>query len=101
MTDSPSATEFLRSVMHDRGADIRDRVEAAKALLVIEGPNGPPHLWPPTLTIRITLPQPIEMQRLFETFLPELQRDLLSIKKCYEQGLDVPDLEFMQVKGRA
>ena len=41
------------------------------------------------------------MQRLFETFSPELQRDLLLIKKCYDQGLDVPDLDFMPVKGRA
>lgn len=87
--------------MCDREAPIRDRVRAAKALLAIEGPHGPPRMQPPSFTIRITLPPALEMQRMWESFSPELQQDLLLIKCCYEQGLDVPDLDFMQVKGQA
>jgi hypothetical protein len=95
-----SPTAFLRSVMHDRTAPIRDRVRAAKALLKIEGPNGPPHLQPPSLTIRIHLPHALEMQRLWESFSPEMQKDLMYLKRCYDQGIEGPfDIADMQVKG--
>ena len=97
-----SPTAFLRTVMHDRTAPIRARVRAAKALLRIEGPNGPPHLQPSSLTIRIQLPQVLEMQRLWKSFSPEMQRDLMYLKQCYDQEIEGPfDIDHMPVKGHA
>jgi hypothetical protein len=90
--------EFLYACMRDRSLPIQDRVTAAGHLMHIE-PDGPPQV---TVTIRIGGMPTDKMQQLFESFSEEIQKDLLYIKRCYEQGMEGPfDIGDMPVKGRA
>ena len=89
---------FLYACMRDRSLPIQDRVTAAGHLLQIE-PDGPPQV---TVTIRIGGMPTDQMQRLFESFSEEIQKDLMYIKRCYELGMEGPfDIGDMPVKGRA
>ena len=94
--------------MHSRDVTIEDRVKAASALLEIEGPDGPPK---PALVIQIqcisdddmrAASHRLSMKLLFESFPPELQKDLLYLKRCYEQGIEGPfAIDDMPIKGHA
>jgi hypothetical protein len=102
-----TSTEFLREVMRSRDVAIEDRVKAASALMEIE-PFGPPK---PSLTIQIQCisdddmrasSHRLSMKLLFESFPPELQKDLLYLKRCYEQGIEGPfEIGDMPIKGHA
>jgi hypothetical protein len=107
--------EFLRQVMHDPKADIRDRVKAATALLDIE-PHGPPK---PVLTFRLEVPLEVTNSiqlacASFQQFADEQtayflslplaeQKELIDavdrLERCNEVG--VGSLDHMPVKGRA
>ena len=101
-----SAVEFLHCVMRSSDVAVEDRLKAAQALLEIEGPDGPPK---PSLTIQIQCisdddmrasSHRLSMKLLFESFPPELQKDLLFLKRCYEQGIEGPfEIDGMPIKG--
>jgi hypothetical protein len=90
---------FLYACMHDQSLPIADRINAACHLMQIE-PDGPVQ---PTVTIRISgIPSGDKMQQLFDSFSPEIQRDLMFVKRCYDAGFYGPfDIDDMPVKGRA
>jgi hypothetical protein len=112
--DPNSATSFLRNIMHDRTAAIEHRVQAAIALLAVEGPDGPPK---PSLTIQIQCISDddmhtaswwsqwvafcLEQQAYFHTLPPaeqdEIRRAVQRLERCNE--LDVGDVKFMSIKG--
>lgn len=91
--------EFLTCVMHDPSLPLVDRMRAAKALLKLGPPPPPPP--PVVLRIRIEGLSHEDLGRVqFASFSPELQADLLYLKRCYEAGFSGPfDLEDMDIKG--
>lgn len=108
--DNPdlSSVQFLREVMHSREVALVDRVKATGCLAEIECMAPRPRTKgrkldePPSLVIKITLPPELEMQVLFKSFPPELQKDLLYLQRCYEQGIEGPfEIGDMPVKGHA
>jgi hypothetical protein len=95
-----AAKEFLFEVMHDKTADLRDRVNAAGKLIKMGmgDYSGVPRVH---ITIRGGLPGGLPRKKRFEDFSPEMQRDLLWIKFCYENGMLDPNLENWEVAGNA
>lgn len=85
--------EFLYAVMHDKTLPLTQRIKAAGKLMRIE-PDGPP-----TPVLKVVIPYMSDLW--FRSFSPELQRDLLWIKRCFELGIVDPDIDHWDVKGHA
>jgi hypothetical protein len=88
-----SATRFLVAVMHDKTVDLKDRMTAAD-LLCKMGLG----LYKER-TLRITIHGGMPRRPRLEDFPPEMQRDLLWIKRCYELGIENPDINDWDIKG--
>jgi hypothetical protein len=71
-----SATRFLVAVMHDTSVDLKERMTAADLLCKIGLGNYRERV------VRITINGGLSGSRL-EGFSPEMQRDLLWIKRCF------------------
>jgi hypothetical protein len=93
------ALGFLRAVMHDRDTDLCVRMDAANKLLMLRDPYDNVE-WHDGPTYRIGGIPSDKMQQLFESFSPQLQKDLQYIKKCYELGID-PNIDHLPIKGHA
>ena len=93
-----SALGFLYAVMRATSLSIAVRLDAATKLMRIQ-PDGPPE---PAYTIRIApnaeLHAHAHAQALWDFFTPEMQKDLLLVKRCYEAGLESPDIADMEVR---
>jgi hypothetical protein len=79
--------------MHDTKLSLSIRMEAAGKLMRMGlGDFREQHIH---ITIRGGMPPRLE------DFTPELQRDLLWIKRCFELGIEDPDINNLDVKGHA
>jgi hypothetical protein len=72
------ALQFLARVMHDTTVDLKDRMTAADLLMQMGLANYKEE------TVTITIRGGIERGPQLKDFSPELQRDLLRIKRCYQ-----------------
>jgi hypothetical protein len=98
--DAPDidALQFLSRVMHDTTVDLKDRMTAADLLMQM----GLANYKEETVTITIRGGMPLRAPRSgspqLKDFSPELQRDLLRIKRSYQ--LIDPYVDW-EVKGNA
>jgi hypothetical protein len=91
-----TSTAFLFAVMHDPTLPLHARMDAAVKLIQLGLGN---YSNQPELRISITggLSATPGIPGL-EDFSPEMQRDLLWIKRCYELGIVDPDIDNWDIK---
>jgi hypothetical protein len=90
-----TATQFLARVMHDNSLDLAVRMEAAEKLLQMGLGNYREQV------LRITINGGLSRSPRLEDFSPGMQRDLRWIKRCFELGIEDPDIDNLEIAGHA
>jgi hypothetical protein len=88
--DDPDLTpiQFLYAVLRDRALNLTYRTAAAERLIHLGLAN---YARQPEVHIRVT--GGLQPQPQFSDFSDELKRDLAWISRCYDHGIEDPDID--------